>query len=108
MKTVATLLILSSLLIAAAAEAGTPAAPRSEAREHRQEARIDHGVANGELTAAETRRLDRGQSRVDAAQAAARADGEVTKREKLRLERLQDRQSARIARQKRDAQDRRD
>lgn len=104
MKTAASLLMLSSLFLADFAIADTPAASRSEAREHRQEARIHHGVASGALSVPETRRLERGQARVDRAQDAARADATVTPREKVRLERLQDRQSARIARQKHDRQ----
>jgi polyhydroxyalkanoate synthesis regulator phasin len=108
MKMAASMLILGGLFAVGAAQAGTPGAPRSELREQRQEARIDQGVASGELTVAEARRLDRGQARVDLAQRAAAADGVVTVREKRRLEQLQDHQSQRIARHKHDPQRRYD
>ncbi|MCK7594760.1 hypothetical protein [Pseudomarimonas salicorniae] len=90
-------------LSATSAEAGS----RTEHRENRQEARIAHGVASGELTRPEARRLQRGQQRVDLAQAVARADGVVTRNERQRLENMQDRESARIASEKHDAQHRR-
>ena len=47
-----------SLAVAGSASAGTP---RLDARQHHQRERIDNGVANGELTRRETRRLAAGQ-----------------------------------------------
>jgi hypothetical protein len=108
MKRVVAVLVLGGLSAMGVAQAGTSGALRSEVREQRQQARIDQGLASGELTAAEARRLGRGQARVDLAQGAARADGVVTLREKHRLEQFQDHQSQRIARQKHDPQRRND
>ena len=86
------------LLSSSAAMAGGPLMPRSELREDRQELRIDRGVARGAISAPESRRLDRGQARVDRLQSAARADGHVGPRERQAVTRLQDRQHRRIRR----------
>jgi hypothetical protein len=101
MNTFHGLLAIGTLLLITAT---VEAAPVSEHREHRQQARIAHGVSSGALTVTEFRRLRQGQLRVDAAQATARADGIVTLHERRRIDRLQDRQSARITRQSHDRQ----
>ena len=92
-----------TLALAGTASAGTP---RINAREHNQFGRIYNGVANGELTRHETRRLAAGQVHVQRVEARARADGEVTARERAHLQRELNQQSRRIYRQKHDAQDR--
>jgi hypothetical protein len=92
-------------LLAATAQAADDTR-RDERRENAQEARIVQGVASGELTRTETRRLMAQQRRVDRAQRAATADGAVGPREAAALERQQDRGSRLIARQKHDAQQR--
>ena len=83
--------------------AGTP---RLDAREFNQRARIHNGVASGELTRPETRRLAAGQVHLRRAEARAKADGEVTRRERAYLQHEANQQSRRIYRQKHDAQDR--
>ena len=83
--------------------AGTP---RLDAREHNQRARIHNGVASGELTRPETRRLAAGQVHLRRAEARAKSDGVVTGRERARLQHEANQQSRRIYRQKHDAQDR--
>ena len=70
--------------------------PRIDAREANQAARIQHGSASGALTPAETARLDRGQARVQSAEAAAKADGTVTKGEKAAITHAQNHQSRTI------------
>lgn len=78
--------------------------PRVDARQARQETRIDAGVASGQLNARETTRLDHQQGRVAAAEADVKSDGNVTGAERRHLKRMQDRASANIHKQKHDAQ----
>ncbi|MBK8068087.1 MAG: hypothetical protein IPK27_10785 [Rhodanobacteraceae bacterium] len=97
------LVMALTLLAAASAHAGTP---RVDARQENQEARIDQGIATGELTQREANRLEARQQHIDNVEDRALADGVVTRREKIRLEVKQDRNSRAIARQKHDRQDR--
>jgi len=99
---------MKSLLIMSviAALSLTAEASRNRNREVRQEARIAQGVKSGELTAHETRRLVRGQKKIDAYQKKAKADGEMSAQEKAHLEKMQDRQSKKIYNQKHDEQER--
>lgn len=100
-------LIIAVLLAAAAlpalAQTNTPVLDQRQAN---QEARIQQGVASGELTGREAARLERGQQRVENMEAAAKADGVVTKRERVQLQHAQNVQSRRIAAQKHDRQHR--
>ncbi len=73
-------------------------------RENRQDDRISHGVQSGALNQREAYRLQKGQARVDDAQAIAASDGSVTNGEKRKIQRMQDRQSDRIHNQKHDGQ----
>ena len=77
---------------------------RIDARQARQDARIDQGVASGQLTQREAARMEAGQARVQGMDNRAQADGTVTGRERARIEHAQDVQSARIHRQKHDRQ----
>jgi len=97
-------LALGATLAAASISAFAQATPRVNAREAVQEKRIDAGVASGQLSATETKRLDKQQGRIDNAEAAAKADGKVTVAERRALKRKQDRASENIAKQKHDAQ----
>lgn len=83
--------------------AGTP---RLDHREAHQANRIHNGVANGELTRPEARRLGAGQVHLRRAEARAKSDGVVTTRERAHLQHEANQQSRRIYRQKHDAQDR--
>jgi uncharacterized membrane protein YebE (DUF533 family) len=78
--------------------------PRIDAREARQEARIEQGEKSGQLTPRETAKLDRGQAHVQTMEANAKADGVVTAKERTKIARAQDVQSRKIHRQKHDAQ----
>ena len=104
LKTVAIGATLAIASIGAFAQAAAPATPRVDAREAKQQARIDAGVASGQLTAKETNRLDKQQGRIAATEANAQADGTVTARERRHLARMQNRASANIHKQKHDAQ----
>jgi hypothetical protein len=87
-----------------AASAGSTATPRVDQREANQQARIDAGVASGELTTRETNRLDKQQARIAKVEAKDKADGTVTKHERVELHRMQNHASKNIYVQKHDAQ----
>ncbi len=101
-----TLICTALALISAAASAQTPATatPRVDARQDKQERRIEQGVGSGELTARETLRVEREQKRIATVEAKAEGDGKVTARERARLHHLQNQASRDIRRQKHDAQ----
>lgn len=89
----------------AASAAGTDT-PRIDQRQANQEQRIERGIASGELTKREARRMNRQQAVVNRAEDKAKADGTVTAQEKQRLTKAQNATSKRIYRQKHDAQQR--
>jgi hypothetical protein len=80
------------------------ATPRVTKRQVQQQARIKQGVKSGELTAKETRKLERQQAKIAIDKAKAKSDGVVTPAERKKLNREQNRASRRIYRQKHDAQ----
>lgn len=71
---------------------------RSEAREARQDYRIERQLRRGEITPREYRRLMRQQERIDRSQRRAARDGVITWRERQRIERQQNRASRNIYR----------
>jgi len=83
--------------------AGTP---RLDHREAHQSNRIYNGVANGELTRPEARRLSAGQVHLRRAEARAKSDGVVTAGERAHRQHEANQQSRRIYRQKHDSQQR--
>jgi hypothetical protein len=99
-----TVFAVLALIATAPVLAGTP---RLDAREANQRARIHNGVASGELTRPEARRLAAGQVHLHRAEARAKSDGVVTTRERAHLQHEANQQSRRIHRQKHDAQTRR-
>jgi hypothetical protein len=75
------------------------------ARQDRQEARVEQGVHSGRLTAAETARLDRRSASIAAQEARMRADGQgLSARERATLQQRLNAQSRAIATQKHDRQ----
>jgi len=98
----AALLTLTFAAVPVWAQSST-ATPRVDKREAIQTERIEQGTNSGALTAGETARLDRGQARVQAGEAAAKGDGKVTKRERVALARAQNHQSRKIHRLKHNA-----
>lgn len=96
---------LTLLTMAGVATAGNDT-PRADVRQDNQDARIDQGVASGELTQREANRLEAREAHIDNVESRAKADGIVTRKERVRLEVKQDRTSRAIARQKHDRQDR--
>ncbi len=69
-----------------------------------QQQRIEQGVQSGQLTNREAGKLERGQARVNRAEARAGADGKVGPNEQRRIQKAENRQSKRIYREKHDAQ----
>ena len=67
-----------------------------DARQARQEQRIQAGVARGELTRREARSLEQGQRDISRAEARAKADGRVSPSEMRQLVALLDRADAQI------------
>lgn len=92
-----------SAFATAAADAETP---RIDQRQAKQEQRIDQGIASGELTKPEARRMHRQHNRIDRAENQAKADGVVTAQERKTLTKAQNRSSRHIYKQKHDAQQR--
>jgi len=92
-----------SMAMAGSVSAGTS---RLDQREQHQRERIHNGVASGELTRPEARRLRAGQVHLVRAENRAKSDGVVTSRERAHLQHEANQQSRRIYRQKHDAQDR--
>ncbi|HEY6085832.1 MAG TPA: hypothetical protein VIU63_10580 [Nitrospira sp.] len=65
-----------------------------------QENRIEQGVQSGQLTNKETGKLEKGQARVDRAEARAGADGHVGAKEQARIQNRENNQSRKIFRDK--------
>lgn len=103
MKTICTALLLSLAALSAQAQTNTP---KVDERQANQEKRIDQGVASGELTKREARKLEREQAAVDRMEDKAKADGKVTRRERAKLDAAQDATSRDIKRKKHNARDR--
>jgi hypothetical protein len=80
------------------------ATPKVDAREVKQDARIQQGVASGQLNAKETYRLEKQQANINRVEANAKADGTVTKGERKHLNHMQNKASKNIHHQKHDAQ----
>lgn len=73
-------------------------------RSANQQRRIGAGIADGSLTGVEAARLERGQARVDRAQARAGADGHVGRVEQAAIGHRENVQSRQIYRQRHDRQ----
>jgi hypothetical protein len=80
------------------------ATPVVKERQVRQQKRIAQGVKSGELTPAETARLETREAKIQHDKKVAKSDGVVTPTEKAKLSREQNRTSRAIRRQKHDAQ----
>ncbi len=106
--------LLAGLAVAATgaafAQTATPApkdplaTPKIDQRDANQDKRVAQGVASGQLTPREVRRLNRGEARIDKAEDHAQADGKVTAKERKHIAHLQRAESRDIAHQKHDRQ----
>jgi hypothetical protein len=94
----------SLALFSLASFAQAASTPRVDARQAKQEKRIDKGVASGQLSSGEAARLEKQQGHVAKVEDKAKADGTVTAAERQHLHRAQNRSSANIYQQKHDAQ----
>ncbi|MCJ7452124.1 MAG: hypothetical protein MUO39_06555 [Steroidobacteraceae bacterium] len=92
------------LLMACTGTALADATLRIDRIQAQQRARIEQGVASGQLTAPETRRLVHQERQLNRHQARVQADGVVTRGERYRLHRDAQRTSRAIFRQKHDPQ----
>ena len=100
MKSTIRLIALISLTGFAALSQAQTATPRVDQREANQQARIDQGVATGELTHKETRHLEKQQAKIHRAEVHAKADGYVSPAERARLARMQNKASHDIQKDK--------
>ncbi|MEP7068503.1 MAG: hypothetical protein ABI789_04645 [Usitatibacter sp.] len=101
MKTTLIAAVLAALALPVAAQVNTPTFDQRQAN---QEARIQQGVASGQLTPRETAKLERGQAKIQAMENKAKADGKVTAKERAKLAKAQNKQSRKINREKHDKQ----
>lgn len=69
-------------------------------RQRYQQRRIGQGVQSGQLTAGETRHLEREQARIQRTKTKDKADGTVTPRERAQLTHMQNHASRNIYRDK--------
>jgi hypothetical protein len=102
--TLATGVTLAIASLGAFAQPTTPVTPRVDQREASQQARIESGVASGQLNRREARRLEAEQARIRAAERHAKADGVVTPRERRQIARMQQQANANIRAEKHDGQ----
>lgn len=103
---IATLVAGLGALATGSALASDASMPRVDQRQAQQKARIQDGIASGELTRREVHGLVHGQAHIARAEHRATADGVVTRGERAHLHQMQDRASHQIGRQKHDAQKR--
>lgn len=87
-------------LLAAPAFAQNTATPTVDQRQVNQQNRIANGVNSGALTAKEAETLEKREAKIEADKQAAKADGNVTKAERRKLNREENRTSRAIARKK--------
>jgi hypothetical protein len=97
---VVVLFLMCSMCMGAFAQDKTPVVDQ---REKNQQERIKEGVKSGELTPAETRRLEMQQGKIKADELNAKSDGVVTPKERSKLKYEQNRTSRNIHRKKHNA-----
>ncbi len=103
LRSLLALLAFALLLPAVASAAGPNQRARKgtiNARQAKQERRIEQGKRSGQVTRAEARKLERQQKRIQRAEHRAKADGKVTRGEARKLDRMQDKANRDIHRAK--------
>ena len=92
--------LAAAAVVASVAASAQPFAPMDtrgiDARQAQQEARIQRGIARGEITRWEARTLQQEQRQIARAETRAKADGHVTREEMRNLTALLDQADARI------------
>jgi hypothetical protein len=96
---------MATLWMSASAQA-SPQDPGVDARQHHQQQRIAQGVRSGELTAAETRRLEREKRHIRREERRYMADGQLSRAERADLQHDLNRSSRHIYNEKHDNQQR--
>lgn len=96
--------ILAAVFLFATPVLAQTETPNLDRRMGNQDRRIEQGVASGQLTPREAARLRRAEARLKRHHDIAKADGKVTRAERRALQREANRTSARIYRQKHDCQ----
>ena len=91
---------MSLFLLAGNANAGNTRDPLIQDRIATLQKRIAHGVANGDLTRAEAKRVQKRLNRIRRQEARLKADGRLTTAERARLHRELDKERALIYRKK--------
>ena len=87
------------------AKAAKPKNPNSiNARQNKQEKRIEKGVASGALTDKEAAKLNKRQDKIEKKEARMRADGELTGKERAKLQKDLKKSNKAIKKQKHDKQ----
>jgi hypothetical protein len=100
-KGIMTALVAGSLALGSLpALARSTDSPRLDNRETRQQGRLVQGVDSGRLTPGETRRLERQQGRILAAESRMKADGHFGPGERARINRRLNRSNRHIYRAK--------
>jgi uncharacterized membrane protein YebE (DUF533 family) len=107
MKNTLTLLAAAALSLVSLGAAAQHA-PTLNQRQANQEARIDQGIASGELTRREVHRLEHQQNVINRYENNAQADGTVTAKERQRMAHALNHASRNIYRHKHDQHDRQD
>ena len=103
MKKPFTLAMVAAFLLAAGAASAQTTGSEVQ-RNDNQQNRIEQGVKSGALTTHETAKLERGQAKVNRAEARVGADGHVGAGEQKAVQAKENRQSKKIFKQKHDAQ----
>lgn len=102
------LLAVSALMLCASGMAyAQTETPRIDQRQANQEQRIDQGIASGQLNEKEAARLNKQQDHLDNLENKAKVDGTVTNKERAKIGYAQGHASRHIAREKHDAQGKR-
>jgi len=96
-------MLVALIAIAFTFASAQTATPRVTKRQVKQHARIEQGVKSGELTAGETKKLERQQAKIAVDKRKAKADGVVTPAERAKLTREQNRASKRVYKLKHNA-----
>lgn len=102
-RTVMRIVLAAALMSLAGAALANDQTPRIDRREASQRARIQQGVASGQLTPAERARLNAGQARIHGMEGRAKSDGVVTPGERARITVAQNHESRTIYRKKHNA-----
>ncbi len=96
---------LSSSQGAVAKPTAKPKNPNSiNARQNKQDKRIEKGVASGELTDKEAAKLNKRQDKIERKEARMRSDGELTGKERAKLQNDLKKSNKAIKKQKHDKQ----